>query len=391
MSDHRGVEPHPQTRGTFVNTVKGSFNTNYTTTQGSYNTQHNVRNYYQVIPEQGTLVDIVCDTLSIMLCTPETSLETILRSKAALSALHDSEARYPQPNVLPGTRKKILQELIDWIEDSSTKKSRVHWVHGAAGVGKSAIAQALSERFIESGHLAAAFFFSRNDASRDKLAPFVATITHQLATSQILGPLLASLMNHTIRSTPGIWEKNWEYQFRALIQEPCAQVDPRRWEYLPRLVIIDGVDECIDVRSQTRLLEMIKASTVTLPLDFLIFSRPEPDIAHVFRHTSFIPTPCIMSLGKFAVRDDIEKYLREEFGRLRERRKELPVSWPGDDVIMVLADRSTSQFIYVTTVIKFISTGKIPVTPEQRLQVVLRAERVSTLASPYPDLDQLYS
>ncbi|KAK1232566.1 hypothetical protein PQX77_004324, partial [Marasmius sp. AFHP31] len=205
MSDHRGAETHLRERAALGYTVKGSFNTTYAKTQGSHNThnvQNNVKNYFQTIPQ-------------------ETNLRTILKSKAAFSALHDSEARYPQPNVLPGTRKKIIQELFDWVENRSAKKSRVHWVHGAAGVGKSAIAQALSERFIESGQLAAAFFFSRNDASRDKLDPFIATITHQLVTSRALGPLLSPLIDHTIRSTPGIvWEKNWELQFRAMIQEP---------------------------------------------------------------------------------------------------------------------------------------------------------------------------
>ncbi|KAK1218685.1 hypothetical protein PQX77_018583 [Marasmius sp. AFHP31] len=326
-----------------------------------------------------------------MFPTSETSFAA-LSSRAAFSALHDAEARYPQPNVLPGTRVKILQELTDWIEDGSADKSRVHWVYGAAGVGKSAIAQAVSEEFTRNGQLAAAFFFSRNDASRDKLAPFIATVARQLVTSHALGPLLAPLINHTIRWTPEIWEKQWEKQFKATIQEPCAQVDPRRWAQLPRLVVIDGVDECIDVESQKRLLEVIKALTATMSLDFLIFSRPEPHITHIFRHESFIPAPRIMSLADFAVRDDIEKYLRKEFDRLREKyHGMLPVSWPGDDVIMVLVNRSTGQFIYVTTVIKFLSTGKVPVTPQQRLEVVLRAEPVLNSASPYPDLDQLYS
>ncbi|KAL0066548.1 hypothetical protein AAF712_006350 [Marasmius tenuissimus] len=99
-----------------------------------------------------------------------------------------------------------------------------------------------------------------------------------------------------------------------------------------------------------------------------------------------------MSLGDYAVRADIEEYLRTEFDRLREEHKgTLPVSWPGDDMIMILVDRSTGQFIYATTVVKFLSTGSVPVTPQQRLEVVLRAEPVSDSASPYPDLDQLYS
>ncbi|KAK1218677.1 hypothetical protein PQX77_018627 [Marasmius sp. AFHP31] len=356
-------------------TVKRSYNDNITTTIGNHNRTYHGDNitHYHTTPQQ------------------EPSSATLLR-KAALSALHDSEARYPQPNVLPGTRTKIIQELVDWIEDSSADKSRVHWVYGAAGVGKSAIAQALSEKSIETGRLAAAFFFSRNDASRDKLDPFIPTITHQLVTSPTLKPLLMPLVDDVIRSTPEIWGKKWEDQFKAIIQGPCARVHPSERETLPRLVIIDGVDECVDVTCQKRLLEMIRASAGDLPLDFLIFSRPEPHITRVFRHESSIPAPRITSLADFAVRDDIEKYLRKEFNRLREEHKgTLPVSWPGNEAITVLVDRSTGQFVYVTTVIKYLSTGKGPVTPQQRLEVILRAEPVSNSTSPYPDLDQLYS
>ncbi|KAF9262647.1 hypothetical protein L218DRAFT_903640, partial [Marasmius fiardii PR-910] len=212
-----------------------------------------------------------------------------LSAKVAFSALHDAEARYPQPNVLPGTRKEILQRLCQWIEEPS-KENRVYWVNGAAGVGKSAIAQALSEKYIQTGQLAAAFFFSRNDSTRDKLDPFIATIAHQLATSNNdLQALMSPLINHTVFSMPGIWHKNLETQFQILIAEPSAQVDPQYWCQLPRLVIIDGVDECIEVRSQRRLLQMIQTSTSTLPLDFLIFSRPEPHISRILSHESFLP------------------------------------------------------------------------------------------------------
>ncbi|KAK1221898.1 hypothetical protein PQX77_015278 [Marasmius sp. AFHP31] len=391
MSDPREAGIRSRKDSAIVNAVKGSYNTSHTTTRGSYNTTHNVSNHYHGIPDQGMFAHVGYEQSLITLITSETSAAA-LSSRAAFSALHDSEARFPQPNVLPGTREKIIQELVDWIEDGSADKSRVHWVYGAAGVGKSAIAQALSEKSIETGRLAAAFFFSRNDASRDKLDPFIPTIAHQLVTSPTLKPLLTPLVDDAIRSTPGIWEKKWEDQFKAIIQEPCALVLPLEWEALPRLVIIDGVDECIDVTSQKRLLGTIQASTPSLPLDFLILSRPEPHIKRIFRDGSFIPAPRIMSLADFAVRDDIEKYLRQEFERLREEHKgTLPVSWPGDNVIMTLVDRSTGQFIYVTTVIKFLSTGKVRVTPQQRLEVILRAEPVLNSTSPYPDLDQLCS
>ncbi|KAG7091345.1 hypothetical protein E1B28_010387 [Marasmius oreades] len=214
-----------------------------------------------------------------------------LLNQVAFSALHDSEARYPQPNVLAGTREEILQRLSHWIEDPF-KQNRVYWINGAAGVGKSAIAQALSEKYIQAGQLAAAFFFSRNDVTRDKLEPFVATIAHQLATCDGLKSLIAPLIDHTIHSTPGLLYKKWETQFRRLIEEPCAQVDPRHWSQLPRLVVVDGVDECIEVTSQKRLLQLIQHATPTLPLDFLIFSRRN----HISLTSSVANPPiCVLS------------------------------------------------------------------------------------------------
>ncbi|KAF9261488.1 hypothetical protein L218DRAFT_828025, partial [Marasmius fiardii PR-910] len=319
-----------------------------------------------------------------------------LKSQVAFSALHDSEARYPQPNVLPGTRKEILGRLSQWCEDPS-KSSRVFWVKGAAGVGKSAIAQALSEKYIQTGQLAAAFFFSRNDATRNKLDPFVATIAYQIATSEALKPLIESLIDHVIWSIPGLFHKTWETQFQILVAESSAQVDPQYWTQHTQLVIIDGVDECIDVRSQERLLQIIQAITPTLSLDFLIFSRPEPHISHIFHHQSFTPTPLCLNLGDFAkpVQQDIKKYLHHQFAHIREVHwHTLPHpqdSWPSSSAITELLDRATGQFIYATTVIKYINYGKSPLTPMQRLNVILQARRITNSSSPYPDLDLLYS
>ncbi|KAK1222356.1 hypothetical protein PQX77_014806 [Marasmius sp. AFHP31] len=329
-----------------------------TNTEGNHNPTHVGDNYYQA-SDNGLAA---------------------LTSKVAFSALHDAEARYPPPNVLPGTRKIIVRKLRDWCEDSSLQKNRVFWVNGVAGVGKSAIAQALSEHYTRSGELAAAFFFSRNDFTRDKLDPIIATIVHQPVNPRRLKSLLSPLVKHTISSTPG---------------EPCAQVDPRRWVNLPRLVIIDGLDECIEVSSQKRFLKMIQRVTGSLPLNFLVFSRPEPHITRSFRHRSFFPPPHQLALGDFAVRDDIELYLRHEFARIREEHWALlpkpKDTWPGDKVIDTLVWKSTGQFIYVTTVAKFIDKGKVSVTPGQRLEVILTPGPVLNASSPYPDLDQLYT
>ncbi|KAF9261563.1 hypothetical protein L218DRAFT_817381, partial [Marasmius fiardii PR-910] len=152
------------------------------------------------------------------------------------------------------------------------------------------------------------------------------------------------------------------------------------WSELPHLVIIDGVDECIHVGSQKRLLSMIQASTPTVPLDFLVFSRPEPHISHIFHHESFIPAPSCLALGDFteSVWEDIKEYLHHQFAHIREVHRHslfhLQDSWPGNSVIAELLDRATGQFIYATT-----------------LDVILQAKRMANSSSPYPDLDLLYS
>ncbi|KAG7093009.1 hypothetical protein E1B28_009308 [Marasmius oreades] len=183
-----------------------------------------------------------------------------------------------------------------------------------------------------------------------------------------------------------------------LIEEPCAQVDPRYWAQLPRLVIIDGVDECIDVESQMRLLRMIQNATPTLPLNFLILSRPEPHISDTFSLESFTPRPSRLTLGDFteSVRADIKRYLCHEFARIRKVHRHtldssLQASWPGDSVIDQLVSKATGQFIYAITIMKYIDTGKLPATPILRLDIILHGTRGVNSSSPYPALDLLYS
>ncbi|KAF9255041.1 hypothetical protein L218DRAFT_1037725, partial [Marasmius fiardii PR-910] len=136
---------------------------------------------------------------------------------------------------------------------------------------------------------------------------------------------------------------------------------------------------------------MIQSATPTLPLDFLIFSRPEPHISDIFHHKTFIPSPTLLDLGDYAkdAWEDIKRYLDHHFARIREEHwRTLPsrqASWPGDDAILELLCRATGQFIYATTVVKFIDTGKLPITPGERLQVILSLYRVSN-SSPYNDL-----
>ncbi|ESK82707.1 nwd2 [Moniliophthora roreri MCA 2997] len=297
---------------------------------------------------------------------------------AVTSAFYDAEQRFPPPNCHP-----------------QTQTVRAYWLYGPAGVGKSAIAQNLSEK--HAGHrLAASFFFSRNDRTRDKLDPFVCTIIYQFLTSEALRAVLGPFITDAIRSDPKIFRRSFETQFRRLILEPCFRVSSAGWEMLPNLVIIDGLDECLDMSSQERLLTMIReavASVLAFRLTFLIASRPEPQIHRGFGHEDFS-----LRLGRVAIGDDkgatrdIATYFRDEFSALRKRHPALRHTdmshWPGEDVVHQLVQRACGQFIFAVTVIKYLKSEDD--APKERLNAILSIGTEKLSASPYPDLDLLY-
>ncbi|KAI3609206.1 actin [Moniliophthora roreri] len=250
----------------------------------------------------------------------------ILASKAAVNAFYNAEQRFPPPKCHPRTRIKLLEKLNRWILDEP-KSTRIYWVHGPAGVGKSAIAQSLSEEHAHS-HLAASFFFSRNDSTRDKLGQLVCTIIYQFLTIEPLRATLGPHIMETIRSDPNIFETSFENQFRKLILQPCSKIDPQEWEKLPRLVVIDGLDECILVPSQKRLLAMLREVTTSIPacpLLFLITSRPEPDIFEELEHEAFTTILARIAIGySDEASQDTNKSLRNLFNAIG-------MSPPGED------------------------------------------------------------
>ncbi|KAJ3779809.1 hypothetical protein GGU10DRAFT_422351, partial [Lentinula aff. detonsa] len=292
----------------------------------------------------------------------------ILSQKAVAGASHNAEQRHPLPNCHPGTRTQILEILKEWITNDH-KSTSIYWLYGAAGVGKSAVAQTIAETFekhtvngIPESRLAASFFFSRADPSRNNLSLFFTTIAHQLATSPVLGPHLGAYIDLAIRHNPNILHETLEQQFQELIVNPCAKLPPDTWKNLPRLIIIDGLDECADIASQERLLSIIRQSKTNtdppFPFDFLMCSRPEPRIRNAFRHPDFHSILDFNDLGEsfesgtdIAVRD-------REFGRIRQGHgrsmAHVGPDWPGDGIIQQLVQRACRQFIYAATVIKYV-------------------------------------
>ncbi|KAF9565072.1 hypothetical protein CPC08DRAFT_786225 [Agrocybe pediades] len=107
----------------------------------------------------------------------------ILMEAVAPNAFHDSGASFDKPKCHPYTRVKILEIIMHWIigenKDAQASKQFM-WLNGAAGCGKSSIAQSTIESCIERGVLLASFFFSRSDPTRNHAGSLVATLAYQV-------------------------------------------------------------------------------------------------------------------------------------------------------------------------------------------------------------------
>ncbi|KAK7033625.1 hypothetical protein VNI00_012624 [Paramarasmius palmivorus] len=327
--------------------------------------------------------------------SPTEALRTLAQN-AAPNACYDSEQRFPPPNCHEGTRHQILQKLSSRIEDKS-KASSVLWLHGSAGVGKSAIAQHLAEKYARNGRLAAAFFFSRSDSSRDKIRPLAASIAYQFCKPRspfrtTLGPAIID----EIRSDPNIFHASCEKQVERLIIKASSHVDPAEQENPPNVIIIDGLDECIDRAEQERVLAIIRAlisrSSSYFSWIILLCSRPEPQIRYGFNHQGFerhLETFDVNSLDD--VNCDIHRYLVAKFAVLRMKywyalEQDGP-TWPGEDVLHQLVLRADGQFIFAATVIKYLDVDDE--SPQDRLDTIMRIY-VEQGESPYSALDLLY-
>ncbi|KAJ7244920.1 hypothetical protein C8J57DRAFT_1363370 [Mycena rebaudengoi] len=300
-------------------------------------------------------------------------------------AFHNSEQRFPPPMCHPQTRVAVQDKLALWGRGQDS--SNVMWLSGPAGAGKSAIAQTMADTWDLEQKLAAAFFFARwrsGGSSGQKLFP---TIAYQLALHI---PHLRVPIGLAVEADPAITDKSLEKQVRSLILQPLADltVDDSY------LVIVDGLDECDSKPMQQRIVKMISEMSTAdnFPLRFLICSRPEPHLREAFDSTySASQLRRLVLDDSYYPGDDIRRYLRDRFRDIQMKRFPTDFGiyppWPLETDIELIVRKSSGQFIYAATVIKFVDDEYSH--PFERLQLVLSL--AATDNSIFADLDVLYT
>ncbi|KAJ7660321.1 hypothetical protein DFH06DRAFT_1326451 [Mycena polygramma] len=334
----------------------------------------------------------------------------ILYRRVLEDAMHNSAERPPDPACHPGTRESVLHTLRAWSRDDTRLDDRnpetrwpisrglsvvdhlatrrqacspgahLLWLHGSAGMGKSAIAQTFAAECQEDGILGASFFFRRGDPGRGNWKGLFPTLAYQLAASY---PEFGNALRQAVERGQAM-----RHQFQKLIVAPFEQTPPLS---APLIIVIDGLDECADHDVQTILLKLVIEGlrTGAFPVRVLLASRPEAHLREVFEEPANFDVCRHLELdADTSAYDDIRRYLWAEFSRIHacytSRGIPLENGWPAEDAINHLVYKSSGTFIYVTTVVRYIDDEYSH--PTERLNSVLALDPHSTAP-----LDTLYS
>ncbi|KIK58040.1 hypothetical protein GYMLUDRAFT_228322 [Collybiopsis luxurians FD-317 M1] len=344
------------------------------------------------------------------------------------SASYDAGARYPPPLCHPGTRQAILQDLGYWANRAAgAHNPPIRWLYGPAGAGKSAIAQSFAQTCAENGSLLGSFFFWRSDPSRNNPQCLFTTIAMQMA---IAIPELRTIMDTAVIQNPFAPTSFIEKQCDALIIKPwldlqvMVQIKARihselrqRWNNMPnvhrnlvpespqwpssvraRILILDGLDECCNENNEwQRILSNLAllCQKFNLLVRILVCSRPEPRIKECFAGSGYQNICQWMALNDtYQASNDIRLFLVDGFQKIlihhSHSMEHIPRPWPALEQIEYLVHKSSGQFIYPSTVLKYINEdGDVPA---DRLNVILGLEAADhgEEDSPYADLDALY-
>ncbi|KXN84591.1 hypothetical protein AN958_12272 [Leucoagaricus sp. SymC.cos] len=311
---------------------------------------------------------------------------------------HDSSERDPPPSCHPGTRLDICEQVQSWFRDPK-RKEKLLWVHGPAGVGKSAIMQTLAQEEVNSSTsiLGATVFFSKL-RQRNNPKKLFNTVAYQLATRY---ESYRRYVTDILIKDPKVVEKSMQEQFRRFIVVPFAEQRILQGSHSPVLIILDGLDEVEDEEAQRSLVSLIGHFVLQYPgtpLIWAITSRPEPHIVNAFSHpeirSSYWTIEVVIDSDKG--RADVEKFLRDRFEEVRSRygsmlRSNTP--WPSEVDFLKVASASSGHFVFAELVSRFIIDETYG-NPVSQLKVVIAAIEASPSAilrsNPLASLDNLY-
>ncbi|KAH9487260.1 Vegetative incompatibility protein HET-E-1 [Psilocybe cubensis] len=217
---------------------------------------------------------------------------------------------------LEGTREQILKDVIDWL-NSNDDSSRIFWLHGNAGRGKSSIAHTIANYFDKLGRLGSCFCFDRNKFAEERHNKIFTVIAQDLAhTDKNIRKELAGIvhLNKALSNTSDIVQ-----QWKELVVKPLRKLSETMVG--PIVIVIDALDESGNPESRRHLLRILAgmlndddSHVLKLPpqVRIVLTSRALPDISNVLTGVNHVCSMSMESISTDSTSRDIFQYVSAE-------------------------------------------------------------------------------
>ncbi|KAF8695737.1 WD40 repeat-like protein, partial [Rhizoctonia solani] len=322
-------------------------------------------------------------TLNLNLNILQGISEQILELKLAkmtpsMSAVYNSAeaADIKRGACTEGTREAQIKLLLEWADEPSS--GRTCWMNGMAGTGKTTIAYTVCTELKSKNQLGASFFCSRTIPECRRVKHIIPSIAYQLARFSL--PFRCAL-SKVLSADIDAHALALNVQYKKLIEDPLAAVK----DCLPSdlIVVIDALDECDNEDSVGQILELLMPAAHTLPIRFLISSRPEKEITRKMagRLDGHDDARLVLhNLDSAVVRQDIETYMRKEL-------HDIPLThaqWRS------IVDRCGMLFIYAATTCRYIKQEHEMHNLATAVSVIMNSASVPMEQGDESVIDELY-
>lgn len=188
-----------------------------------------------------------------------------LKKFLGIATLPDEDYDFFYSRWMPGTCEWIRadENFLSWVEDDSLR-SRVLWLHGVPGAGKSVIASYIIKHLSDVGASRHFFFFKHGEQPKRSMNAFLRSMAYQIATEVHQYRILLSKMAGDLETVEksearSLWQKLF---VKGLFTLRLAR--PLCW-------VLDALDEC---DTPLQLVSMFSDITTShMPLRILIVSR----------------------------------------------------------------------------------------------------------------------
>lgn len=235
-------------------------------------------------------------------------------------------------------RQWVFDQVTAWLAQDPPQQ-RVFWISGGPGVGKPALAAALSNRYREVAALHLCKF--GHDQKADPQA-VVTSIAYQLSTQL---PEYEARLN--LLDLQRLNRNSAATMFDNLIVQPLARITtPSR----PIAILIDALDEAT-MGQKNELANFIRDEFGKTPawLRLIVTSRPESAVTVPLQAYN----PFVLDVEAESNRHDVRAYLRRALAEQFKGRTDI------DELVEQVLEKSEGVFLYVERVCEDVDAGNL--------------------------------